>query len=589
MLLIQSDPKAHRRRLAYRITVELRLCADILNEMISMPTAEIYKAAPKMPSMSLRLPDWRIPKTPPIDLTTVLEKLERGAYKDAEDFKIDVILVFAFCRAAANFEASPMPLHDAEARFKEFCQTDNRKDYFLSTMIYAARMIRWKWWMPRTLPPELSPNAPNSILLTFIVKDDMTASRRFSATTTFEQIYAFVECYDAVVNFPKSAEVQQPLGYNHEYDFRLHLRSAGTPCDVRQGRIGDFLGSNTDAELTVEILDESEPPQDSIAGHAFVDAPPTVLGKHPTKEGYETGKEYTKAERFEDHISPHTNVGGPDDGPANLDQEPSPPAAPITQPQTGGTIPDIVITRENTRKAPNTQAATREGPLEADCRHKLTTYAAFRIRKLLEPDQKPSWAKAKVTEDRLDPSYIKEQIAMLSAGKQTMPEKWAALDNLLQLQITTLLKDLNSEETDKRFEWSLVQMQMAETISETGTRSPVLGLYIKSAPAPYLDVVAILRDLENKRSGVLVSPDPQEEISVEGKRAQSRILDEKSVGGTRLFLVLKNAESRHTARWQSANDIYLAPEILQHWEEDKQDILQSRSKNSPRLWLHPRI
>ncbi|KUJ21892.1 uncharacterized protein LY89DRAFT_729388 [Mollisia scopiformis] len=154
---------------------------------------------------------------------------------------------------------------------------------------------------------------------------------------------------------------------------------------------------------------------------------------------------------------------------------------------------------------------------EADCLQKLTTYAAFSVRKVpaLSPKERPSWARAEVTEDRLDQADIKKQIKKLGEKGKTVAEKRAALAQFQQGQVTALLDDLASKETDRNFEWSLVQMDRIEkevpSMMKPGKKAietVVMILYIKRAPLPGLNAVMMFQNIEKRRIDSLRPPPP---------------------------------------------------------------------------------
>lgn len=152
---------------------------------------------------------------------------------------------------------------------------------------------------------------------------------------------------------------------------------------------------------------------------------------------------------------------------------------------------------------------------EAECIQKLTTYASFSIRKVPTSslEQKASWARAEVTEDRLHQADIKTQIFKLYArGGKTVTERRAALAKFQQGQVTALLDDLTSKETDKNFEWSLAQMDLIEKevpSSRPGKKAietVVMVLYVKRAPLPGLNPIMMFQATEKNRINSLRPP-----------------------------------------------------------------------------------
>ncbi|KAK4200165.1 hypothetical protein QBC40DRAFT_74033 [Triangularia verruculosa] len=81
---------------------------------------------------------------------------------------------------------------------------------------------QWRKWRATTLAPE--PEAKDAVRLAL----NMPASagggriiRRFASTTTLEELYAFVECYDLLQEQYLDEKLSEPESYEHKYGFQI--------------------------------------------------------------------------------------------------------------------------------------------------------------------------------------------------------------------------------------------------------------------------------------------------------------------------------------------------------------------------------
>ncbi|CZS95883.1 uncharacterized protein RAG0_05373 [Rhynchosporium agropyri] len=157
---------------------------------------------------------------------------------------------------------------------------------------------------------------------------------------------------------------------------------------------------------------------------------------------------------------------------------------------------------------------------EAACLKKLTSYAAYTIRKEAPRDakDKPTWARAEIIEERFPKEEVIKQIKKLDKeSKRTVTEKKIALATYQQGQITRLLDDLGSKEHDMNFGWSLVQIDSkTKPISSTrGTskkslyETVTMTVYVKRAPIGDLNAIQLYQGLERLKAERLRPPPPQ--------------------------------------------------------------------------------
>ncbi|KAK0125276.1 hypothetical protein ONS96_009131 [Cadophora gregata f. sp. sojae] len=155
---------------------------------------------------------------------------------------------------------------------------------------------------------------------------------------------------------------------------------------------------------------------------------------------------------------------------------------------------------------------------DAACLKKLTTYAAYTIRKVAPRDvkEKPTWARAEVIEEKYPQEEVSKQIKKLNESKRTVSDKKAALAPFQQGQITSLLDDLGSREMDPNFQWSLVQIDRKEKpiSSSRGTskkslyETVTMTVYVKRAPGRDVNPIQLYQTLERIKADRLRPPPP---------------------------------------------------------------------------------
>ena len=127
---------------------------------------------------------------------------------------------------------------------------------------WIARKAReWKRWKVGAIRPEPGAEVKEATRLSIRMPSGERIVRRFGAETTVEELYAFVECYGFEEEEEKGAEAEakKPVGYEHEYGFKLvspmpravyELADGGTVAE-RIGRSGNLI-----VETTIEEDEE---------------------------------------------------------------------------------------------------------------------------------------------------------------------------------------------------------------------------------------------------------------------------------------------------------------------------------------------
>jgi hypothetical protein len=178
------------------------------------------------------------------------------------------------------------------------------------------------------------------------------------------------------------------------------------------------------------------------------------------------------------------------------------------------------------------------------CRKKLTSYAAYSIRKAASPDKKKdgkkkdgktkdgkrkdntkndttTWATAEHTKEAWSQEEITKQVKKLNEG-HSVAEKKQKLRHWQQRQVTQVLDRLNNTEPDLHFEWSLAQFDQKFHPVGKQKETTVITVYAKRAPRSDANVKVLynMENMKKERIGIqIVQPNPQqmqEPIEVDG-------------------------------------------------------------------------
>lgn len=115
---------------------------------------------------------------------------------------------------------------------------------------HAVLLEQWKAWRAQELAPEPAADAKDVVRIALRLPTSAERiTRRFKAETTMEELYAFVECFDVMADTSAVQDVEEPVGFKHEYNFRLvspmprtvyGLDEGGTLLE-RIGRSGNLI------------------------------------------------------------------------------------------------------------------------------------------------------------------------------------------------------------------------------------------------------------------------------------------------------------------------------------------------------------
>ncbi|KAI8957412.1 UBX-domain-containing protein [Daldinia sp. FL1419] len=111
-----------------------------------------------------------------------------------------------------------------DVRAAEAAAANRAREEAEAAAALAALREEWRRWRATTIPPEPEASSKDIVRLALKMPDGEgeRVVRRFAGTTTVEELYAFVECYDLL----KSGEelntgLEEREDYKHEYKFRI--------------------------------------------------------------------------------------------------------------------------------------------------------------------------------------------------------------------------------------------------------------------------------------------------------------------------------------------------------------------------------
>jgi hypothetical protein len=155
---------------------------------------------------------------------------------------------------------------------------------------------------------------------------------------------------------------------------------------------------------------------------------------------------------------------------------------------------------------------------EAACLKKLTTYAAYTIRKVPPRGKsgRGTWLRVEVTEERLPQEDILNQIKKLGEKGRSAADKKKEMGHNIEGQIANLLDDITSQEHDQAFEWSLVQLNAVKkpvTPKGVSLKGEAKGslyetvritVYVKRSPLKDLNPFILLENIEKAKAESLL-------------------------------------------------------------------------------------
>ena len=113
---------------------------------------------------------------------------------------------------------------------------------------------QWRRWRAQLIAPEPAADAEGASRVSIRMSSGERVIRKFEASTSMEELYAFVECYGSEKS--DAIPASKPENYKHSYKFRLVSPIPRQVYSTDGGNIGSILGRS--GNLIVESIDEDE-------------------------------------------------------------------------------------------------------------------------------------------------------------------------------------------------------------------------------------------------------------------------------------------------------------------------------------------
>jgi FAS-associated factor 2 len=124
---------------------------------------------------------------------------------------------------------------------------------------HAYNLNQWKHWRAAQIDPEPGADVKDTVRIGLRLPESAERiTRRFKATASIEELYAFVECYEIIKEGSTLEKVSEPQNFEHRYRFKLVTPMPRTVYDLEEGgTVGERVGKS--GNLIVEpILDDDD-------------------------------------------------------------------------------------------------------------------------------------------------------------------------------------------------------------------------------------------------------------------------------------------------------------------------------------------
>ncbi|GLI71888.1 UBX domain-containing protein 10 [Penicillium ochrochloron] len=118
-------------------------------------------------------------------------------------------------------------------------------------------LAQWKLWRAQSLGAEPSTEVKDAVRISVRLPSGERIMRRFAPDADIEELYAVVECYEALQDESRPTDVDKPEGFEHQYGFRLVSPMPRAVYAVEDGgTIRENIGRG--GNLLVEPVEEDE-------------------------------------------------------------------------------------------------------------------------------------------------------------------------------------------------------------------------------------------------------------------------------------------------------------------------------------------
>ena len=120
----------------------------------------------------------------------------------------------------------------------------------------AQKVDQWRRWRAKNIPSEPGPDTKEVSRVSIRLPSGERIVRKFKASASLEELYAFVECHD-ILSVDGPIDASQPESYQHTFKFRLVSPMPRAVYNIEQGgTIGETVGRS--GNLIVESIEADE-------------------------------------------------------------------------------------------------------------------------------------------------------------------------------------------------------------------------------------------------------------------------------------------------------------------------------------------
>ncbi|KAI6089328.1 hypothetical protein F4821DRAFT_268481 [Hypoxylon rubiginosum] len=193
-------------------------------------------------------------------------RAERAAHEVARNLRTEQDS--AYERSLARDRERARQRREAEAAAAE--AERRAREEAEAAELRAKQREQWRRWRATTVGPEPEASAKDVVRLALKMPQNDRVVRRFAGSTTVEELYAFVECYDILSGSGDEDESEKPArkpdGYKHEYGFRIvsplprvvYKPDGGATLASTIGRSGNLIVEDVIPDVDDEESEDEE-------------------------------------------------------------------------------------------------------------------------------------------------------------------------------------------------------------------------------------------------------------------------------------------------------------------------------------------
>lgn len=209
--------------------------------------------------------------TGPMDANTYLARLTRAinghevqlaeirASRSAQDYDRNIRQAqdSAYERSLAADRERARLKREAEAELAAAAKRE--KETAEAAEKLAKNKLQWRRWRASRISTEPSADEKDVVRIALKMPEAARIMRRFRASDTIEELYAFVDCYDLIQEGALGEKNEKPSGYEHQFEFRLVQTLPRVVYGVEEGgNIGERVGKSGNLIVEPILVDDDD-------------------------------------------------------------------------------------------------------------------------------------------------------------------------------------------------------------------------------------------------------------------------------------------------------------------------------------------